>query len=142
MSSGSAQFHVFFACVGNSGRSQMAEGFCKALGVSGVVCKSGGTKPSGRLQPEAVKVMAERGVDISGHHSKPIDEAFAARADLIVTMGCGDDACPAFIGKPVEDWELKDPKGASLEELRNIRDEIERRVRHLLSSRGLLVAAP
>ena len=135
---GAAPFRVLFACVGNSARSQMAEGFCRALAADGVICKSGGSKPAGTLQPESVKAMAERGIDITRHHSKPIDEKFAATADLIVVMGCGDDACPAFLGKPLEDWELGDPKGASLADVRKIRDDIERRVRQLLSNRGLL----
>jgi protein-tyrosine-phosphatase len=134
----SARFRVFFACVGNSGRSQMAEGFCRALAADGVECKSGGSRPSGRLQPEAVQAMAERGIDISKGTSKAIDEAFAAACDLIVVMGCGDDACPAFIGKPIEDWELEDPKGAPIGHVRKVRDDIERRVRRLLASRGLL----
>lgn len=131
-------YRVFFACVGNAGRSQMAEGFCRALAREGVVCKSGGSKPAGSLNGAAVQAMSERGIDISEHKSKPIDEGYAASADLIVIMGCGDDACPAFIGKPLEDWELADPKGASLEEVRKVRDEIEARVRALLESRGLL----
>lgn len=135
-----APFRVFFACVGNSARSQMAEGFCRALSADGVVCKSGGSKPAGRLQPQAVTAMAERGIDISRHHSKPIDEEFAAAADLIVVMGCGDDACPAFLGKPIEDWDLADPKGASIEAVRHVRDDIERRVRALLGTHGLLRA--
>lgn len=133
-------FRIFFACVGNSARSQMAEGLCRALAAPGVECKSGGTKPAGRLMPEAVAAMAERGIDISSQRSQPIDEAFAASADLIVVMGCGDDACPAFVGRPLEDWELQDPKGASLAQVRNIRDEIERRVRRVLATRGLLGA--
>lgn len=120
----------------------MAEGFCRALSVEGVVCRSGGSEPAGSLSRTAVEAMGERGIDISGHESKPIDEAFAASADLIVVMGCGDDACPAFIGKPLEDWDLPDPKGAPIEEVRKVRDEIERRVRVLLASRGLLRPAP
>ncbi len=135
---GDVPFRVLFACVGNSARSQMAEGFCRALAAEGVVCKSGGSKPSGPLHPESVAAMAERGVDISGHRSKPIDEAFASSADLIVTMGCGPDACPAFIGKPLEDWELADPKGATRDGVREVRDDTERRVRGLLATRGLL----
>lgn len=133
-------FRVLFACVGNSARSQMAEGLCRALSADGVICKSGGSKPAGRLQPQAVSAMAERGIDISHHQSKPIDEQFAADADLIVVMGCGDDACPAFLGKPLEDWDLADPKGGSLEAVRQVRDDIERRVRRLLNARGLLRA--
>lgn len=125
-------FRVFFACIGNSGRSQMAEHFARALGGPRVDARSGGSKPLGRLLPEVVAAMGERGIDVSRARSKAIDEAFAREADLIVLMGCGDDACPAFLGKRLEDWDLDDPKDASPAEVRRIRDEVEARVRDLL----------
>lgn len=125
---------VLFACVGNSARSQMAEGFAKALGQGKVEARSGGSKPLGRVLPEAVAVMREKGIDISRHASKGFDEAWIRDAcDLVVTVGCGDDACPAFVGKKMLDWDLPDPKGRSVEEVRAIRDDIARRVDALVA---------
>jgi len=123
---------ILFACVGNSCRSQMAEGFARALGSDVLDVRSGGSVPTGSLHPLAVAVMWERHVDISAQSSKPIDAEFARRADLIVTMGCGEDACPAFIGKRIADWDLEDPAGKRAEVFRRIRDDIERRVRALI----------
>ncbi|MCA1810705.1 MAG: arsenate reductase ArsC [Halobacteriales archaeon] len=128
-------FRVLFACVGNSARSQMAEGFARAFGSTRIEARSGGSKPLGYVLPEAIQVMQERGIDISGHPSQGFNEAWVRTCDLVVTMGCGDDACPAFIGKRMEDWDLPDPKGKSLQDFRAVRDEIERRVRALLRDR-------
>jgi arsenate reductase (thioredoxin) len=115
-------FRVLFACVGNSARSQMAEGFTKALGGNLVDARSGGSKPLGRVLPQAAEVMKERGIDIGSQKSKGFDEAWIRHeCDLVVTMGCGDDACPAFIGKKMVDWDLADPKGKSLSEFRRDR---------------------
>jgi arsenate reductase len=134
----SKPFRVLFACVGNSARSQMAQGFAMALGGARVDARSGGSKPLGHVLPEAIAAMRERGIDISGHPSQGFDEAWVRReCDLVVTMGCGDDACPAFIGKPMVDWELDDPKGRPLAEFRRVRDQIEDRVRALLRERGI-----
>lgn len=123
---------ILFACVGNSARSQMAEGFCKRLAGDRVECRSGGSKPLGYVLPEAIAVMNEKSIDISKNPSRGFDEPWVAGCDRIITMGCGDDACPAFIGKRIEDWDLPDPKGRPIEEFRNVRDEIEKRVRLLL----------
>lgn len=121
---------VLFACVGNSARSQMAEGFAKAMGLD---ARSGGSKPLGYVLPEAIEAMREKGIDISGHPSQGFDERWIREeCDLVVTMGCGDDACPAFIGKKMVDWALDDPKGKDLASVRQIRDEVERRVLSLL----------
>ena len=130
---------ILFACVGNAARSQMAQGFAKAQGASRVEARSGGSRPAGHVEPNAIAVMAEKGIDISGHTSQGFDERWIRdECDLVVTMGCGDDACPAFIGKPLEDWQLDDPKGKPIEEFRRLRDDIERRVRALLAERGIL----
>lgn len=132
-------FRVLFACVGNSARSVMAQGFARALGGARVEARSGGSRPLGHLLPEAVAVMRERGIDVSGEPSKAFDEAWIRdRCDLVVTMGCGDDACPAFIGKPMVDWALEDPKGKGLATFRRVRDEVEARVRALLQARGIM----
>lgn len=131
-------FRVLFACVGNSARSQMAHGFAKVYGGVRIEARSGGSKPLGYVLPEAIQVMREKGIDISGHPSQGFDEAWVRdHCDLVVTMGCGDDACPAFIGKPIVDWDLDDPKGQPLAEFRRVRDDIEQRVRTLLGERGL-----
>ncbi|HWG91884.1 MAG TPA: arsenate reductase ArsC [Candidatus Thermoplasmatota archaeon] len=139
MVGGPKRFRVLFACVGNSARSQMAHGFCKALGGDAVECDSGGSVPLGYVLPEAIAVMRERGIDVSGHPSKGFDAAWVSGCDLIVTMGCGDDACPAFFGKRIVDWGLPDPKGKDLATFRAVRDEIELRVRQLLQDAGIPV---
>ena len=132
-------FRVLFACVGNSARSVMAQGFARHLGGARVEARSGGSRPLGHLLPEAVLVMRERGIDVSGEPSKGFDEAWVRDAcDLVVTMGCGDDACPAFAGKRIVDWALEDPKGKDLATFRRVRDEIERRVVALLEEKGVL----
>src|SRR5438874_3414285 len=131
-------FRVLFACVGNSARSVMAQGFARHYGGAAVEARSGGSRPLGRLLPEAVLVMREKDVDIGSEPSKGFDELWVRdRCDLVVTMGCGDDACPAFVGKPMVDWDLPDPKGKTLDEFRRVRDEIERRVLALLEERGV-----
>lgn len=128
-------FRVLFACVGNSARSQMAEGFARAFGGARLEARSGGSRPLGHVLPEAIQVMREKGIDISRQPSQGFDEPWTrASCDLVVTMGCGDDACPAFIGKRIVDWDLPDPKGRPLGEFRAVRDEIERRVRELLAT--------
>ncbi len=137
------RFRVLFACVGNSARSQMAEGFARALAGDRIEARSGGSRPLGHVLPGAIQVMREKGIDISRHPSQGFDEAWVRDAcDLVVTMGCGDDACPAFVGKRMVDWDLEDPKGKDLATFRRVRDEIEGKVTGLLRERGLLPAAP
>jgi protein-tyrosine-phosphatase len=115
----------------------MAEGFCRALAGDRVECASGGSRPLGHVLPEAIEVMRERGIDISSHTSKGFDEEWVRGCDAIVTMGCGDDACPAFFGKRIVDWELEDPKGKELGTFRRVRDEIRERVCALLAGLGV-----
>lgn len=136
------RLRVLFACVGNSARSQMAEAFARALGGPAVEARSGGSDPLGIVLPEAVAVMRERGIDISAAESKEFDEVWIKReCELVVTMGCEDDACPAFAGKQMQDWDLPDPKAKGIAEFRRVRDEIEGRVRYLLRTNGVTVAA-
>ncbi|HEY1570358.1 MAG TPA: arsenate reductase ArsC [Pseudonocardiaceae bacterium] len=123
---------VLFLCVHNAGRSQMALGFFQHLAGRGAVAWSGGSEPGHEINPSAIAVMAERGIDITGEFPKPWTEEIVRAADVVVTMGCGD-ACPVFPGKHYLDWELDDPAGKSLEQVRPVRDEIERRVRALLA---------
>lgn len=132
-------FRVLFACVGNSARSVMAQGFARHYAGARVEARSGGSRPLGHLLPEAVAVMREKGIDVSREPSKGFDEAWIRDAcDLVVTMGCGDDACPAFIGKRMVDWELDDPKGRRIDDFRRVRDQIEVRVLALLREQGAL----
>ncbi len=126
---------VLFVCVHNAGRSQMAAGFTRALGGDRVRVLSAGSEPADRLNPVAVEAMAEVGVDIAGHSPQVLAVDDVRASDVVITMGCGD-ACPVFPGKRYEDWELTDPAGRPLEEVRPIRDEIERRVRALLADLG------
>ena len=129
---------ILFACIGNAGRSAMAEGFARNLSGGKLEVRSGGSRPASAVMPEAVEAMRERGIDISGHRPKPFDEAWVReRCGLVVTMGCGDDACPAFLGKRMVDWALPDPKGRPITEVRAIRDRIEVLVRGLLQQEGL-----
>jgi protein-tyrosine-phosphatase len=122
---------VVFLCVHNAGRSQMAAGWMQHLAVDGVEVFSGGSDPASEVNPSAVAAMAEIGIDISTEFPKPWTDEVVRAADVIVTMGCGD-SCPVFPGKRYLDWELDDPAGLPLADLRPIRDEIGRRVRTLL----------
>jgi arsenate reductase len=121
--------NVLFLCIGNAGRSQMAHAFLERLG--GHEVRSAGSHAEGRLHPEVVEVMAEIGYDLAGRRPRQLEpEADAAWADVVVTMGCGD-VCPVLPGKSYVDWGLEDPAGQPLERVREIRDEIERRVAEL-----------
>jgi arsenate reductase (thioredoxin) len=132
---------VLFLCVHNAGRSQMALGFFQHLAGDRAVAWSGGSEPGIAVNPAAVAAMAERGIDISGEYPKPWTDEVVRAADVVITMGCGD-ACPIFPGKRYEDWTLDDPAGRSLRDVRPIRDEIERRIRHLLDELHVPIAAP
>lgn len=122
---------VLFLCVHNAGRSQMAMGFFQHLAGDRAVAWSGGSEPGYEVNPSAVAAMRERGIDIAAEFPKPWTEEIVHAADVVITMGCGD-ACPVFPGKRYLDWELDDPAGKSVEDVRPVRDEIERRVRDLL----------
>jgi arsenate reductase len=123
---------VLFLCVHNAGRSQMAAAFARELGGSQVVVHSAGSAPGETLNPAVVEVMKERGIDISGESPRKLTDEMGLTADVIVTMGCGD-ACPVYLGKKYVDWDLTDPAGKNVDEVRAIRDDIERRVRDLLA---------
>jgi arsenate reductase len=123
---------VMFLCVHNAGRSQMAMGFFRHLAGDAATALSGGCEPAAEVNPAAVAVMAERGIDISAELPTAWTDEEVRAADVVVTMGCGD-VCPVFPGKRYEDWPLDDPAGLSVADVRPIRDEVERRVRHLLA---------
>jgi arsenate reductase (thioredoxin) len=116
--------NVYFVCVGNAGRSQMAEAFAKEAGLD---ARSAGSRPETELHPEVVEAMRELDIDLSGRVPKGIAEEDVEWADVVVTMGCGD-ACPVLPGKRYVDWELRDPIGLPIEDVRVIRDDIRRRV--------------
>jgi protein-tyrosine-phosphatase len=124
---------VLFLCTHNAGRSQMALGFFTHLAGDHAVAWSGGSDPTDRINTSAVTAMAERGIDISAEYPKPWTDEIVRAADVVITMGCGD-ACPVFPGRRYENWDLDDPAGKDVTDVRPIRDEIERRVRRLLTS--------
>ncbi len=131
---------VLFLCVHNAGRSQMAMGFFSHLAGDRAVAWSGGSEPGIEVNPAAIAAMAERGIDISGEFPKPWTDETVRAADVVITMGCGD-ACPIFPGKKYEEWVLEDPAGLDVEQVRPVRDEIERRVRALLAELQLPASA-
>ncbi len=122
---------VLFMCVHNAGRSQMAAALLERYAAGRVAVRSAGSAPAGEVNPAVVAAMAEVGIDISKQAPKALTEEAARAADIVVTMGCGD-ACPYYAGKRYLDWQIEDPAGKSLEEVRAIRDEIDKRVRTLL----------
>ena len=124
---------VLFLCVHNAGRSQMALGWFNHLAAGRAVAWSGGSEPGREVNPAAVEAMAEIGIDISQEFPKPWTIEIVQAADVVVTMGCGDN-CPFYPGKRYEDWELTDPHGHSVEAVRPIRDQIGDHVRQLLAS--------
>ena len=128
---------IIFACVHNAGRSQMAAAFFNQLAdparARGI---SAGTNPGPRVHPEVVDGMTEAGVDLSGAMPQKLTHDLATQAQMLVTMGCGDD-CPYVPGLKRDDWPLEDPKGKPVERVREIRDEIRRRVEALIAAEAL-----
>ena len=124
---------VLFLCVHNAGRSQMAAGWLRHLAGDQIKVYSGGSEPADRINPAAVAAMAEVGIDITDEFPKPWTDEIVRAADVVVTMGCGD-ACPLFPGKRYEDWELDDPAGQDVAQVRPIRDDIRSRVEALMAS--------
>lgn len=124
---------VLFVCVENAGRSQMAEAFTRHYGQGRIEALSAGTMPSGELNPAVIQVMREKGIDISKNKPKMINTKMVQEADLVIVMGCAAQGfCPAPLLNKVVDWQLEDPKGKSIEKVREIRDEIEKRVKKLV----------
>ena len=128
--------HVLFVCLHNAGRSQMSQALFEQAATGKHTALSAGTTPAGHVHPEVAAVMQELGIDLSGRVPQLLTYELAERADVIVTMGCGD-ACPYIPGKRYIDWDLPDPKGRPLQEVRATRDEIARRVQELLDSETL-----
>jgi arsenate reductase len=127
---------VIFACVHNAGRSQMAAALFNTLAnPEKARALSAGTSPGERVHPEVVAVMREQGIDVSGARPRKLTPELASEAQLLITMGCGDE-CPFVPGLRTEDWPLEDPKGRPLERVREIRDEIRLRVEDLIEAEG------
>lgn len=123
---------VLFVCVGNAGRSQMAEAFFSRLADGKARAISAGTRPADAVDPKAIEVMREAGIDISGNKPKALTMEVLEQANRVITMGCGvEGVCPASFVE-TEDWQLEDPKGKPIEEVRRIRDEIKTKVLRLL----------
>ena len=123
---------VLFVCVHNAGRSQMAAGFLTHLAGDRIEVRSAGSTPADEINPAVREVMGELGLDLSHEFPKPLTTDVVEAADVVITMGCGD-ACPIFPGKRYLDWELTDPAGKGANDVRPIRDDIDQRVRELLT---------
>ena len=130
---------VVFLCIHNSGRSLAARVLLEHLAQGRIEVLSAGSEPSEQLNPAVVAVLSERGLDTTKEFAKPLTDEIARAADVIVTMGCGD-SCPVYPGKRYLDWELDDPAGKTVEDVRPIVDEIDRRVHALFAE--LVSAAP
>lgn len=132
---------VLFLCTHNAGRSQMALGFFNRLAGDQAIAYSGGSEPADQINPSAVAVMAEKGIDITAQQPKRWTNDMIEAADVVVTMGCGD-TCSFIPGRRYEDWPLPDPAGQPIEAVRPICDQIEARVRDLLTSLGVKERSP
>ncbi|MFF3918809.1 arsenate reductase ArsC [Streptomyces sp. NPDC001852] len=140
MSTPAARPSVLFVCVHNAGRSQMGAAYLTHLGGDQVDVRSAGSAPADAVNPAVVKAMAEVGIDISAQKPKTLTTEAVQSSDVVITMGCGD-ACPVFPGKRYLDWQLDDPAGRGVDAVRPIRDEIEQRVRALLTELGVPTTA-
>jgi len=128
---------VLFVCIENAGRSQMAEAFFKKYLPAGFEPISAGTKPAVKVNPLVVQAMNEVGIDIEGNSPQNISQQMIDEAEIAVNMGCMDkESCPALFLKDVIDWQIQDPKGKSIEQVRKIRDQIEQKVKDFISSRA------
>ena len=122
---------VLFVCVHNAGRSQRAAALLEHHAKGRVTVRSAGSTPAEEINPAVVEAMEELDLDLSKAYPKPLTDEFVRAPDVVITMGCGD-VCPIYPGKRYEDWELEDPAGKSLEQVRPIRDELDARIRRLL----------
>ena len=126
----SEKSRVLFVCIENSCRSQMAEAFAHLYANDSIQAYSAGSRPSGKLEPKAIAVMAELGYDLGSHSSKSLRDIPQIKYDFVITMGCGDE-CPFIPAEIHEDWDLPDPKPLPLEQFRQVRDRIGERVKDL-----------
>ena len=126
---------VLFVCVHNAGRSQMAAGWLAHLSGGQIDVRSAGSEPADQINPVAIQAMREVGIDITAQTPKLLTADAVRGSDVVITMGCGD-TCPVFPGRRYEDWDLTDPAGQPIEEVRRIRDEIRGRVQELINEIG------
>ena len=124
--------NVLFVCIQNAGRSQISQALFERAAAGRHAARSAGSRPAARVHPEVAEVLAEQGIDVSANLPHRLDAADMAWADVVVTMGCGDE-CPYIPGTRYVDWELDDPAGRPLDEVRGVRDEIARRVDALVA---------
>jgi arsenate reductase len=124
--------NILFVCLHNAGRSQISQALFEHSSAGRHIALSAGTTPAERVHPEVVEVMQELGIDLSGRQPQLLTRELAEWADVVITMGCGD-ACPYIPGKRYIDWDLPDPRGRPLDEVRTTRDDIARRVDSLLT---------
>jgi protein-tyrosine-phosphatase len=123
---------ILFICVGNSGRSKMAEGFFNNSLPENYYAISAGSKPAREVNPLVVEAMKERGIDISGEKPKAVEEWMYNSAERIILMGCSEDTCPAPVRQKVEDWQIDDVRGKPIEDIRKVRDDFESKIRALI----------
>jgi len=122
---------IIFVCVENARRSQMAEGFAEAFGAEKIEVYSAGSRPSKEIDPLVIEVMKEKGIYLSGKRPKGLNDLPPVEMDYLVTMGC-EETCPAVLAKKIIEWEIPDPKGKSMDDIRKIRDMLEAKVKMLL----------
>ena len=132
---------VLFVCVHNAGRSQMAAGYLQHLAGQRIDVLSAGSQPAEQVNPAAVAAMAEDGIDIAAEQPKPLTDSDVQTADVVITMGCGDE-CPYYPGRRYLDWVIDDPAGRELDAVRPIRDDIRRRVELLIAELDSSTGAP
>jgi len=126
-----AKIRIVFICVENARRSQMAQGFAEALGKGELEVYSAGSSPSSQIDPLVIEVMKEKGIDLGTKRPKSLDDLPKVEMDYLVTMGC-EETCPAVLAKKTIEWEIPDPKGKPIDEIRRIRDMLEAKVKMLL----------
>jgi arsenate reductase len=122
---------IVFVCVENARRSQIAQGFAESLGQGKVEVYSAGSHPASQIDPLVIEVMKEKGIDLSSRHPKGLNDLPPVEMDYLVTMGC-EEACPAVLAKKIIEWQIPDPKGKPIDEIRRIRDALEAKVKVLL----------
>jgi len=131
MSMSKEKTKIVFICVENARRSQMAQGFARRLGKGNLEIYSAGSRPASQIDPLVIEVMKERGIDLSSEDPKGLNDLPPVDMDYLVTMGC-EETCPAVPARKIIEWEIPDPKGKPMEEIRKIRDMVEQKVRGLL----------
>ena len=122
---------ILFVCVENAGRSQMAQGFAEAFGEGRIEVYSAGSRPSSQINPLAIEAMKEKGIDLSGRRPKGLNDLPPVEIDYLITMGC-EETCPAVPARKIVEWQIPDPKGKPIDEIRRIRDMLETKIKTLL----------